>query len=661
MISIDPTYHDYFGREVTVPPATMAVLAGTALDEPPAATLDPVHVIRQDAAAVRVPIQNAPDNDTIDWTLRLEDGTLRSGRSCIEAGEIFVAERLPLGYHRLAVGESATTLIVVPVRAWLPPELETGPGIWGFSLQLYSLRSRTDWGIGDFGALRTFAESAAAAGAQAIGLNPLHAPNVADPSAHSPYDPASRLCLSPLYIDVEAVEDFRESLRAQTAAQLLRPPREGSLVDYDAVTTAKLGVLERCYDWFLAHHRDDARGRAFSRFVEEGGAALEDYATFCAVAEHVRATTGIRGGWAAWPGEYRDPRADAVRALVRERSERIDFHRYLQWLADGQLARCAEACRDLVIGIYRDLAVGTAADGADSWSAPQTFVRGVSVGAPPDAVNALGQNWGLTPFHPEALRREAYGPFIALLRANMRHAGALRIDHVMAMQRLFWVPHGCPASEGAYVRYPLDDLLGIIALESVRHRCAVVGEDLGTVPEGFRERLAERGIFGCRLLFFEREADESFRPPQDYPPAALVSTGTHDLPSLPSWWAGTDIDLREHLGLLSPQQAADGRGERERGRDRLIEALRRWGDLAEEPTLEALVESAYRFLARSPARFLIVQMEDVLLRTDAVNVPGTLTEHPNWRRRLPLEVQEITRTALAGRLIAVLAGLRPAR
>lgn len=660
MISIDPTYHDYFGREVTVPPATMEALARAAVSEQRTAMLGPVHVVREDSPATTVPIHGAQGIDAVDWTLRLEDGTVRSGRGRIDAGQIAIAERVPLGYHRLTVDESSLALIVVPARAWLPPQLETAPGIWGFSLQLYSLRSPSDWGIGDFSALRAFATSAASAGAQAIGLNPLHAPNVADPSAHSPYDPASRLWLNPLYIDVEAVEDFRESLRAQTAAQLLRPPHGSPLIDYEAVTTAKLGVLERCYDWFLSHHRDDARGRAFMRFVEEGGAALDDYATFCALAEHVRATTGIRGGWAAWPAQYRDRRGDAVLAFVREHGERIAFHRYLQWLADVQLALSADTCRDLAVGLYRDLAVGTAADGSDSWSAPETFVRGVSIGAPPDAVNTLGQNWGLTPFHPETLRREAYGPFVALLRANMRHAGALRIDHVMAMQRLFWIPHGRPASEGAYVRYPLDDLLGIIALESVRHRCAVVGEDLGTVPEGFRERLAERRIFGCGLLFFEREADGSFRPPQAYPAATLVSTGTHDLPSLPSWWAGTDIDLREQLGLLSAQQAAEGRAERERARHRLVEALRTWGGLGEETTIEALVESAYRFIASSPARFLIVQIEDVLMRTDAVNVPGTLTEHPNWRRRLPLEAQAITRTALTERVIAALESLRPA-
>ncbi len=657
---IEPAYHDYFGREVTVPVATLEALSHAVVLVPENASgLDPVHVVREDNPAVTVPLRAGPNVDAVDWRLMLEDGRLLGGRSQVADGSIAIADQLPLGYHQLSVSEATMTLIVVPVHAWLPPALEAGTGIWGFSAQLYSLRSQSDWGIGDFSTLQRFAEAGRAAGAHAFGLNPLHAPNIADPQAYSPYDPASRLWLNPLYIDVKAVDDFRESLRCQTAAQLLRPPHGGELIDYEAVTTGKLGILELCYDWFLARHRDDERGRDFTHFVERGGAALDDYATFCSLAEHVRATTGVRGGWTVWPPEYRDRRGAAVRTFEREHAVRIGFHRYLQWLADVQLEHAARACNGLAVGLYRDLAVGTATDGADSWSAPDSFVRGVSIGAPPDAVNTLGQNWGVAPFHPVALRRQAYAPFIALLRANMRHAGALRIDHVMEIQRLFWIPRGRPASEGAYVRYPLDDLLGIIALESVRQRCAIIGEDLGTVPEGFRERLAERRILGCRLLMFERESDESFRPPQAYPASALVSTGTHDLPSLPSWWAGTDLDLRERLGLLTPQAAAESREERERARGHLLDALKNWGDLGEETGIEALVESAYRFLARSPARFLIVQVEDVLLLTDAVNVPGTLKEYPNWRLRLPVNVQQITRTALSERLTAALRSMRP--
>jgi 4-alpha-glucanotransferase len=656
VIEIEPSYHDYFGREVTVPAATLEALAQRSAIAEAAPLLDPVCVVREDRPA-RIPLRGA--EGAVDWTLALEDGSVRSGRSNPGEGAIVLAERLPLGYHVLTVREAALRLIVVPVEAWLPPALERGSGIWGFALQLYSLRRAQDWGIGDFGALRDFVAAARDASAQAVGLNPLHAPNIADPHAHSPYDPASRLWLNPLYIDVEAVEDFRESMRAQTAAQLLRPPATGALVDYEAVTTGKLGVLELCYDWFRTYHRDDERARSFERFVADGGLALRNYAVFCAVAEHVRAETGTRGGWTVWPEPYRERGGEAVRAFEREHAERILFHAYLQWLADAQLERAARAGEGLAVGLYRDLAVGTSADGADSWSDPHTFVRGVSVGAPPDAVNTLGQNWGLTPFHPEALRQKAYEPFIALLRANMRHAGALRIDHVMAMQRLFWIPQGRPAAEGAYIRYPLDDLLGIIALESVRNRCSVVGEDLGTVPEGFRERLAERRIYGCRLLFFEREGDERFRPPDAYPAAALVSTGTHDLPSLPSWWAGTDIELRESLGLLSPQAAAEGRAERVRARARLIEALRSWGDLGDDTGIEALIEAAYRFLARTPSRFLIVQIEDALLLTDAVNVPGTLDEHPNWRRRLPLPVDRIAASPVLLRLAADLKSMRP--
>jgi 4-alpha-glucanotransferase len=652
---IEPEYHDYFGRAVTVSQSTKEALVlalAAATDRTHPRLLPPVSVVRTDADAIRVGVRLAVD--AVNWILVLEDETVLTGRARVADGTLTIAQQLPLGYHRLTVRDASAALIVVPPRAWLPATLASGTAIWGFALQLYSLRSQADWGIGDFGALRDFAASAASAGAQAIGLNPLHAPNVADPTACSPYDPASRLRVNPLYIDVETLDDYRASMRAQTAAQLLRPPRGGALVDYEAVATGKLGVLELCYDWFLTHHREDERARRFAAFVERGATALHDFALFSALAEHIRATTGIRGGWAAWPERYRPRHGEAVREFEREYTRRIRFHAYLQWIADEQLAHAAAACSGATIGLYRDLAVGTGADGADSWSAPEAFVSRVSIGAPPDAVNTAGQNWGLTPFRPAVLRETGYAPFVALLRANMRHAGALRIDHVMAMQRLFLIPHGRPASEGAYVRYPFDDMLGIIALESVRARCAVVGEDLGTVPEGFRERIAERGIFGCRLLLFEHDA-AGFRPPGSYPVNALVSTGTHDLPSLPSWWQGVDIDVRERLGI----PAVDGRDERARLRTLLAEALCASGELTDPDDLADLVRSAYRFLGRSPSLFLIVQLEDVLLRTEAINIPGTHDEHPNWRRRLPIEARDIVRATLVEQVTRDLRALRP--
>jgi len=657
-LGIERRFRDYFGREIVVSRATVETLTRAAWIAEEPSLLDPVLVVPENVATIVVPLNGELAAPALDWRLTLEDGTLIQGRSPVVGGAIRIEHRLPLGYHTLAARDATMALIVVPLTAWLPPELESGPGTWGFALQLYSLRSRRDWGIGDFGALRSFAAQACESGARTIGINPLHAPNLADPQAHSPYDPASRLWLNPLYIDVEAVEDFSESPQAQHAAQSVRPPDAAALVDYGCVANAKLQILTLCFDSFLERHRDDARGRAFQSFVERGGTALRDYATFCALAEHIRATTGIQGGWSTWPPGYRDRAGAAVAAFEREAAQRIAFYCYLQWIADTQLRSAAEATARGGIGLYRDLAVGTGADGADSWAAPEVFVRGVSIGAPPDPLNAAGQNWGLTPFNPAVLRRKAYAPFVSLLRANMRHAGALRIDHVMAMQRLFWIPHGRPAGEGTYVRYPLDDLLGIIALESTRQRCAVVGEDLGTVPDGFRERLAERRIFGCRLLFFEREPDGRFRPPAAYPPDALTSTGTHDMPSLPAWWTGADLELRERLGLSTPEAAHSARTDRERGRVRLIEALRTWGDLPDEVTLEALVESAYRFLARSPARLLIVQLEDVLLQSAPVNVPGTRDEYPNWRPRLPIDAEGIMQTPLAQRLAAILRGLR---
>jgi 4-alpha-glucanotransferase len=699
LAGIEPTYRDYYGRETLVSPATkrnllralgfaaespqdvVASLA-TFIELPWTRTLEPVVVAKRAARRLRVAV-TLPESETervLEWRIEGEDGqsnegsarfgTLRFGGRHVGPGGVMVrrtlelAIDLPAGYHRVRVDGAQSVLIVAPSQCFLPRALARGAKLWGIAVQLYGLRSRRNWGIGDFGDLCEVARATDRAGASAIGLNPLHELDPADPESCSPYSPSSRLFLNVAYLDVEAMHDFAESDEARRLAaspafaRALAAAREAPLVDYSSVAACKRPVLELLYASFQRAHlaRDTERARAFHAFVAWGGKALERLAVFEALRERFAGEEPREHGWAAWPAEFRDPDSAAVARFRDERRERIDFFAYLQWNADLQLAAAARACGDMPIGLYRDLAVGTGSGGAEAWGDQRAFLSGVSIGAPPDALNVRGQNWGLAPPNPLALRENAYAPFVQLVRANMRHCGALRIDHVMALQRLFLIPHGEPPSAGAYVRFPFDDLLAVVALESGRNRCLVVGEDLGTVPEGFRARLQRARALSCRLLYFEREPDGTYRSPDTYPALALASPGTHDLPTLAAFWTGRDLDVRAQLGLLPPDETLEqARLSRTREQAQLIDALVAGGDLEPEAAerlrapsgaddaalLGPAVRAAYRYLARSDARLVIAALEDALDVVDQTNVPGTTWEHPNWRRRLGVAVEDL--------------------
>ena len=473
------------------------------------------------------------------WRVTAEDGTQYEGN--ISLGDLPLADAktvdgrhlerrllvlpgsLSLGYHRLEVmgdalphGSGAATLIVAPQQAYLPEQLQRSPGIWGFGLQLYGLQGLESWGLGDFGDLSGFAAKAAGLGASALGLNPLHALFLGNPAHASPYSPSSRCFLNPLYINVEAVPDLVECPRARMQ---VRDPGFADTAHQPSECSARRLYRGGCRQASHARAalfsvprqsspmRGTARAEAFRKFQREGGAALERYATFEAVAEQFRGDKSGHFPWRDWPAPYRDPNSPETAAFARDHADRVTFHQYLQWEADRQLGLAKGACAQsgMSIGLYRDLALGVDADGAEAWAEQNLIAQGISTGAPPDPFNLKGQNWGLPPFDPHALRDAAYRPFIECLRANMRHAGALRIDHVMGFARLFWIPSDAAPSEGGYIRYPLDDLLAITALESQRARCVVVGEDLGTVPEGLRERLSATRILSMHLLYFERE------------------------------------------------------------------------------------------------------------------------------------------------------------
>lgn len=544
-------------------------------------------------------------------------------------------------------------------RCHLPAVLANGGRLWGLSVQLYGLRSRRNWGIGDFTDLAWLVDLVAAAGGAFIGLNPLHALFPDNPAHISPYSPSHRAFLNVLYIDVEAVPEFAacESVQCRVASAefqaRLSALRETPRVDYVGVARLKFEVLRALFDFHRAHAGACLAG--FAVWRETQGEALERFALFEALQAHFRAQDPDCWGWPAWPVEYRDPGSTAVAAFAEDHAVEIDWHAWLQWQADEQLAAVARRTRErgMAIGLYRDLAVGAHPGGAEVWHWQSVFAignGGANTGAPPDELNLLGQDWGLPPLIPHRLRAVGYAPFIEVLHANMKHAGALRIDHVMGLMRLFWVPGDTPATEGAYVHYPFETLLGLVAHASLDHACLVIGEDLGTVPAGFRERLFAAGVLSYHPLIFERYPDGNFRLPADMPRQALVSASTHDLPTLAGFWQGVDLEIRTQL-MLFPNNEVRERliTERNWDRGRLLWALERENLLpagvGKDP--EALAEltpevitAIHAYLARSPAMLLSVQPEDVFACRDQINVPGTLEDqHPNWQRKLPVMLE----------------------
>jgi 4-alpha-glucanotransferase len=596
----------------------------------------------------------------IEWTCRFEEGGEHAGAlDLAEPGDgrrvaLPLPAALPLGYHRLdlAAGRVAAsvTLAVAPASCHLPAELGPGAKSWGVTCQLYGLRSARNWGMGDFTDLAMLARGLGAHGARVLGINPLHALFAAEPRHKSPYSPSSRAFLDYLYIDVTAVPGFAEDRTASALvpAETVRAAEAREFVDYVAVAAAKRPVLEAL---FRSLGKRAADAEAFRRFQEAGGKALADFAAFEALDEHFR-EAGIFS-WRAWPGEFRSPDSPAVADFAARHRDRVEFFQFLQWEADRQCGAAAAAGRGsgLALGLYRDLAVGADPGGAEAWADQALLAPGIAIGAPPDALNQVGQNWGLEPYDPLALQRAGFAPFIAALRANMRHAGVLRIDHAMSLERLYWVPRGRPATEGSYVAYPFEDLLRILALESRRQQCAVIGEDLGTVPEGFRERMREAGALSYRVLAFERRDGEFVRP-GDYPPLAAATSATHDIATLKGFWLGRDLEWRHRLGLYPDAAAADAEAA-ERGRDRLrlIEALAGEGLFAPEEAQELLppdgeprfsaplLEAILAYLARARSRLLLAQIEDILGEEEQANLPGTIDRHPNWCRRTarPLE------------------------
>lgn len=557
----------------------------------------------------------------------------------------------------------------------MPPSLEAGRA-WGFTVNLYALRSQRNWGIGDFGDLRAFVRYAAGLGADVVGINPLHALPYCDPESASPYAPTSRYFLNPLYIDVAHTADYcadvpaAAALRARVAsaplADTLAALRAVPQIAYARVARLKWSALETCYE--ILRTTQGSRRHAFRAFSERGGARLERFALYQALSERFARERDAAHGWTQWPHAFGDPEGASVRDFAAKARRRIDYFKYLQWLASEQLAQAAADAAALGVGLYLDVAVGVAVDSADVWSDRRSYILDETIGAPPDALGPDGQNWGLAPPDPNAMLHDGGAAFAQMLAANMTYARALRLDHAMALLRLFRIPRGKTAADGFYVAYPWEELLAIATRESERARCLIVGEDLGTVPDGFRERMERARVFSYRLLLFEREADGCFKTPGAYPALALATATTHDLPTLPGWALGCDLDARESIGAMPADHGRRARRQRQREVAQLLQALRERGalDQAAFQTLERslaarsrdgslyapLVRAAYRYLAATPARLVLVQLDDALGELAQMNLPGTHAEYPNWRRKNALDLAAIMAdpdlTALAG-------------
>jgi 4-alpha-glucanotransferase len=652
LVGIEPWYYDLRGtRHDTSLGTKLLVLSALKIDiasipvakaslaaleeESWRSLLAPVIVERTHSPSVALFVPAADVGRVHRWRMTFESGECAQGEFRPESlpllgtraidGKRIEHRRLALspgqlGYHQLTVAALARqwegVLAIAPERCFLPACLAGEKRAWGVAAHLYTLRSGRNWGVGDFSDLAGLGAMTGKRGGAAVAVNPFHAlfPERADEP--SPYSPSSRRFLNPIYIDPGNAPDGK-------ALGALQAP---GLVDYPAVWRAKTAAFAALFA------KVDPDAKAVCEFAREQGAPLQHYATFCALAEK----HGLP--WRQWPVEFQRLDSAQVVAFAREQKDRIAYHGWLQYLADTQLKEAAEEGRraGLEIGIIRDLAMGISPDGADAWSQQGSFVADLRCGAPPDDFQPKGQEWGILPLHPLALKRDPM-PVAELLRANMRHAGGLRIDHVIGLQRQFLVPLGGEPKDGCYVRFPFEELTGILALESQRNQCFILGEDLGTVPEGFRERMADMDVFGCDLLYFERTRDGGFKAPADYRRKAAVSIGTHDLPTFAGYWEGRDIDLRRRLGIYDDPAADAAETERARERLWLLEALATIGSrfrAGETPSADALLDVVHAFLVSSTAQLFLAKLDDLFGEREQLNLPGTTTAHPNWRRKL---------------------------
>lgn len=663
--------------------------------------LPPVMVVRENEGQVQIPVTflQAKEYKTLNWTMRLENGYTYAGSmepadmpviAEYEMGTKIYEHRVLMltlpqewGYHVFSVVSESVmpkngremTLIVVPEKCYMPACITDEYRPWGFPLQLYALRSEKNWGIGDFSDLKSMVDVSAAVGASIIGINPINTLFPAQPEAASPYYSSSRLFLNPLYIDVPAIPEaskcsaYKRYVRTKGFKDKLEKARAANLVDYTTVSEIKNKAMELIYEDFIKKEVDvekpSKRGIALMDFCREGGKELHDMAVYQALAEHF-AAKDEHDGFRSWGKAYSHPDNKEVAKFAEKHADRVGYFMYLQWIANEQFKAASNACTEqgLTIGLYQDLAVGVACESTETWSNQKLFPKDVSVGSPPDMFNPKkGQEWGVAPMLPDVMKEEAYLSYRKVLKANMQNAGAVRIDHVMGLARLFWIPKDMA---GAYVKYPFEDLVGIVALESHRNKCLVVGEDLGVVPSFFREALEHAGILSFRIFRYQREENGRYLRPNEYLKLALVAAGTHDMPTMPGFWMGSDVEIAQNLGIYDDAaRVMDAFAERTLERRAIIETLSRDGrwfmtpeyfedELYGQRLPPKLIEHIYRYLASSPSLVFLPQLEDILDQTQQMNVPGTSWEYPNWRHKLPKTVEELVSDERMQRICAIL-------
>lgn len=637
------------------------------------------------------------NSDSVHWKIITEfDESMQGSFSieelcCIDKRNIndinYTRYQLPLpildaGYHKLSVTFnqiSATCPLIYTPSACYSPKQASDKKIWGFTAQLYSLKSRNNWGIGDFGDLHHLVESSSEQGAATIGINPLHPLYQNNPSHRSPYSPSSRTFLNPLYIDMTAAisqfsdcEQVKKLIKSEEFQQKLNQAKSAEHVDYNAVATLKFQALALLFDDFCNKTTTvyAQQHQNFTQFKQDQGDNLRQFATFDALYEYFRSIDENAYGWTSWAIAYQDASSSEVIEFQKNHYKRIDYFCFIQWIAHKQLEEVKDTTlsKNMAIGLYLDLAVGCDGAGVDVWSDQNLYVAGASIGAPPDAMNALGQNWGLTPMNPVALKAKGYQPLVDALRCNMQYSGALRIDHILGLMRQYWIAPNMAANEGMYITFPFDDILRIIALESQRNKCVVIGEDLGNVPEGFTQITHNAGLLSFKVMFFERWESGLFKRPELYPEQSVVTIATHDTATLTGWWQGRDLQWRELLNLYpTPEAGEHDRNSRASEREMLLDALidMQVIDKAKLPSVNPPIMSSQlsiavqKYLAEAPSYIQLIPLEDALECNEQVNIPGTIDEHPNWLQKLPCSIEDFFETDSVKKIVSTMRKVRP--
>ena len=610
------------------------------------------------------------------WEITSESGQKISGEikqhiiadNRVQGGSLTVSlpYTMEMGYHRFYLHRKRkklpyeADLIVTPKACFKQPAMMAGHKSWGTSVQLYCLKSHHNWGVGDFGDLKLLVAKIAEQGGDFVGLNPIHSLYPAKPDAASPYSPSSRRWLNIIYLDVPSIPEFAFCAAAQEKVgdlafqQKLKALRDCAWIDYAQVTEAKLEVLALLYQEFCSRHVANRTeyAKAFETFIEEGGESLLQQAAFDALHAELNKEDGKVWGWPVFPEQFQHFSNRAVQSFIASNKAQVRFYMYLQWNAECQLQEAQQLALDkgMMIGLYRDLAVGVSEGGVDAWASQGELTLDLSIGAPPDVLGPQGQNWGLLPLNPSALKQQGFAPFIDMLRANMRHCGALRIDHVLGLLRLWLIPKGESASHGVYVSYPVDELLGLLALESHRHQCAVIGEDLGTVPDEIVGLLQEAGVHSYKVFFFESAEDGGFYSPAHYPTQSMATLCTHDMPTLKGYWHCEDLKMGKELGLYPDEaQLQTLYDNRLNDKQKIINSMDGHGMLPPGLSRDArflemdrvLSHSMQCHLAAGSSSLLSLQLEDWLEMDLPVNIPGTVDEYPNWRRKLNSCVEDM--------------------